>query len=590
MTTTQSNSDQKIVERDVDLERRGFIGVTSLTALGLIGGGITAFSPDTAVASEAKAAGFGGSPFDEAFKQKTYDIRVKAAETDRAARIPVSVTNGDEERYPNRIGSDTRALPHNQRGEVDENAYRLALKAYASGDPADYEKIPLGGTRKQLNPIGSLAVSLTGGNAAQFAVPPAPTLASSERAVEAIEVYWHSLLRDVPLSEFRNDTSNADILAAVDELNKHAAYNGPKENGRVTPQTLFRGSALYRNADGKIGRYVTPPGADAGPYISQFLLRDGVYGSQAVTAKIRTAVAGEDFLTDYDEWLRIQNGVAPSKPTKFDGTLRYITTGRDLAEYAHIIPAGFLAASLILGTAANKTDPAFGGIGASLNPSNPYLKSKTQSGASSTFGTLYFQGLLALASSRSIRVAYWQKFFIHRTVRPEAYGGLIHHRIVNKVDDYPVHADILNSKALDRARAKFGTHLLSHSYPEASPIHSSYPGGAAIIGSANVTLLKAFFNEEFTFPNPVQADPKDPTKLIPYQGAPLTVGGELNKLALNYGLGRNWSGIHWRSDLAASLALGEDLAIALLRDERATFREAFDGFTFTKFDGTKITV
>jgi len=75
-----------------------------------------------------------------------------------------------------------------------------------------------------------------------------------------------------------------------------------------------------------------------------------------------------------------------------------------------------------------------------------------------------------------------------------------------------------------------------------------------------------------------------------YSGPPLTVGGELNKLAWNYGIGRDWAGIHWRSDFSASLPLGEDVAISVLRDERLTYREPFDGFSFTRFDGTKITI
>src|SRR3712207_8375979 len=53
---------------------------------------------------------------------------------------------------------------------------------------------------------------------------------------------------------------------------------------------------------------------------------------------------------------------------------------------------------------------------------------------------------------------------------------------------------------------------------------------------------------------------RSPTRLVPYTGPPLTVGGELNKLAVNYVMGRNWAGIHWRSDGAASLALAEEVA------------------------------
>jgi hypothetical protein len=48
--------------------------------------------------------------------------------------------------------------------------------------------------------------------------------------------------------------------------------------------------------------------------------------------------------------------------------------------------------------------------------------------------------------------------------------------------------------------------------------------------------------------------------------------------------------VHWRSDATQALLLGETMAISILRDQHRTFNESFDGFTFTKFDGTTITV
>ena len=54
--------------------------------------------------------------------------------------------------------------------------------------------------------------------------------------------------------------------------------------------------------------------------------------------------------------------------------------------------------------------------------------------------------------------------------------------------------------------------------------------------------------------------------------------------------GRDMAGAHWRSDGEQALLLGEAVAISTLRDQRATFNEPFDGFTFTKFDGKSITV
>jgi hypothetical protein len=50
------------------------------------------------------------------------------------------------------------------------------------------------------------------------------------------------------------------------------------------------------------------------------------------------------------------------------------------------------------------------------------------------------------------------------------------------------------------------------------------------------------------------------------------------------------AGVHWRSDSAQGLLLGEAVTISVLRDQRATYNETFNGFTFTKFDGSSITV
>jgi hypothetical protein len=36
--------------------------------------------------------------------------------------------------------------------------------------------------------------------------------------------------------------------------------------------------------------------------------------------------------------------------------------------------------------------------------------------------------------------------------------------------------------------------------------------------------------------------------------------------------------------------LGETVAISALRDRKLTYNESFGGFTFTRFDGTSVTV
>ncbi|WP_322746132.1 vanadium-dependent haloperoxidase [Nostoc sp. LEGE 06077] len=467
------------------------------------------------------------------------------------------------------------------------------ITALTKQDPDLYEKIIVGGTRKLVNPQGPLAISLEGINAAQIAVPSPPALASAARADEAVELYWQALLRDVSFAKFQDNTDDPKVLAAVADLNRLSAFYGPKINNRVTPQTLFRGSVSYvdpSDRSGRTAKHVTPPGILNGPYISQFLLRNIPWGTQYILAVIRTALPGNDFLTDFNEWLTVQNGGNSGRAINYDPTRRYVSTVRDLGEFAHIGGALYYGASLLLSSPVSLSDPLInGGIGAPLNPGNPYVNSRTQVGSNATFAVGHLQALLNLGTSRAIRASYWQKYYVHRILRPEAYGGLIYNNIVNRTQ-YPINSEILNSQALARTYSTFGTYLLPQAYPEAAPLHSSYTGGAAAIAGVNVTLLKAFFDENHVIPNPVVPDPNDPTKLIPYNGELLTVGGELNKLATNYAIGRGHGGIHWRTDGAAGLALGEEVAISLLRDERLGYNEEFRGFTFTKFDGTRITV
>jgi hypothetical protein len=104
-----------------------------------------------------------------------------------------------------------------------------------------------------------------------------------------------------------------------------------------------------------------------------------------------------------------------------------------------------------------------------------------------------------------------------------------------------------------------------------------------------VTVLKAWFNEAAVLASPIIGS-ADGSSLLPYTGPSLTVGGELNKLAANIGMGRAFGGVHWRSDNLEGLRLGEAVAISLLRDEAQTFPEQFAGFSLTKFDGTTTTV
>ncbi len=556
--------------------------------------GTSGVAPITPAAAQATGTGAPVRPIDSAMLRRAIEVRQTCAR--RVSEVPIAPhpANDDEARYPTRIGTDTRALPHNARGEVEQAAWRAMYDACQSGDPADFEKVPLGGTRRLGNPVGPLTVSLAGITPTQIAIPAAPALASAERAAEAAEVYWQALLRDVPFAEYHDGTSHPGLLAAAAELSRLPGFRGAKADGRVTPSTLFRGGVLYFDPADPKGRAVTPPGVLEGPVVSQFLLRDIPFGAQWISARIRPATPDSEFLIDHEQWLRAQNGQPVSGRPRFESTPRYIANGRDLAELVRQGLTSPVALSLLLGTPSAEADARYGGMfpaaQSPLSPANPYRGLRQQSAGNASFGPAHLQAVLAQGINCATRAAYWQKWYVHRTLRPEAYGGLAHQRLANGLTDYPLHDDFLRSEALDRTRAKQGSYLLSQTFPDGSPVFSAYPGGGASVAGVAATVLKAFFDEGRVIADPVQPDPGDPARLVPYSGPPLTVGGELNKLAMNFAMGRNWTGIHWWSDAAASLAIGEEVAIALLRDERLTICEPFEGFSLTRFDGTPVMV
>jgi hypothetical protein len=84
---------------------------------------------------------------------------------------------------------------------------------------------------------------------------------------------------------------------------------------------------------------------------------------------------------------------------------------------------------------------------------------------------------------------------------------------------------------------------------------------------------------------------KTETRLTsPVGNAWLTIGGELNKLASNISMGRNFAGVHFRSDAEEGMKLGEAVAVAYLGDMRRCLTEEFDGFGLTGLRGNPIII
>jgi len=531
------------------LNRRGFL--SGVAGLGGLAWAVDAFGLPLPAPEGAAAQ---ADRLDRAF-----EIRRLAAEKARSRGVAKQRTNGDEETFPGGSASFSKGLPHDELGHVDPAAYAVLLRALRTGEREDFESIPLGGYAKLANPQAALAFDLLGPDGCQLELPPAPTLDSAELAAELVEDYWHALLRDVPFARY---DSHPLVAKATEDLSRLSGFAGPKEGGRVTPDTLFRGTAA---------------GALDGPLVSQFLWQPIPWEPMRIEPTIRTAAPGLDYLTERGEWLAIQNG-ALGGVNRFDPRPRYIRAGRDLGEYVHrdFTYQSYLGAGL----AALE-------MGALPDGGNPYKHSHTQGGFA-TFGEPYLLYLLAVVTQVALKVCWYQKWIVHRRIRPEALAGRLANHLAGTAE-YPFHRDLLESAALDEVQMRKGSLLLPQAYPEGCPTHPSYPAGHAVVAGACVTAIKAFLDENHEIPRPVVAA-ADGLSLEAYEGAPLAVGGELDKLAGNIAFGRDFAGVHYRSDGAQGLRLGEEVAIAVLEELSSTGNELFTGFSVRRFDGTRISV
>uniref|UniRef100_UPI003510D24C Vanadium-dependent bromoperoxidase, putative n=1 Tax=Acaryochloris marina TaxID=155978 RepID=UPI003510D24C len=495
-----------------------------------------------------------------------------------------------------------------------------------------------------------LVFDLEGPDAQAVTMPPAPRLESPELTSEIAEVYSQALLRDIHFSQLRDpglgDQVNAcdscptqlSIYEAIDILNTvqiegqnwfsaNCCDLTDDEQARqrplVTRQNIFRGIA---------------PGDDVGPYLSQFLLignnalGGGVFGQEAghigygairIDQRVRKATPCKDFMTNFETWLDVQNGADlrgletyvdadPGKCREFPA-YRVITTPRDLATYVHYdaLYEAYLNACLILL-----------GMGAPFDPGIPFQKPDVEDKQQgfAHFGGPQILTLVCEAATRGLKAVSFQKFNVHRRLRPEALGGLVDRykhgkgagdelkpvaALVEALENVGLLSKVvahnqLQNQNLDRSgdpSSAGDNYFLPMAFPEGSPMHPSYGAGHATVAGACVTMLKAFFdhgwqlnlgmaNGKYISYEPNQDGSSLQQVLL---DCPLTVEGELNKIAANISIGRDWAGVHYFTDYIESLRLGEKIAIGILEEQKLTYGENFT-MTVPLYDGGSIQI
>ncbi|MEM8714524.1 MAG: phosphatidic acid phosphatase [Cyanobacteria bacterium P01_G01_bin.4] len=509
-------------------------------------------------------------------------------------------TNTDETRFealglPG-FASFTKALKHNpDNGLVDTGSFASLLAAIDVGTQAAFETVQLGGGDRRLaNPLNAYSFQLIGNDSNGARMAPAPAFDSRNTAVDMVERYWMALCRDVRFDQY---DSSPLIEAACDDLNQ---LGFEQEFGFCcTPQTLFRGPY---------------DGCDIGPHVSQFLLKDFLFGNQPIQQQQLYPLAGLDYLTDLETWHRVNNGdIDPTGSDTLVGT-RYISTLRDAGQWVHVdFPhqSSLWATITLLGQQAM------------LTAASPYANGSITT--SEAFGSLGGPDITiqsGFAAVYGLKHAWFQKWCVHRRLRPEVYGqrlelfrrGILGHpfddtfntlfgagaevwRQTCVLDRIFKHNQALNQR-LCRGDED-GTWLLPIAFPEGSPTHPSYPGGHSAFIAAGATIAKVFFADcVIASPQVPRADGQD---LADFSGEPLTIHGELNKLIANVTLFRDGAGMHWRTDGTTSgdpgtaiatggNLLGESMAVSMLRDLKQTYREEIGTFEFKGITGDPIRI
>jgi hypothetical protein len=561
-----------------DPSRRSFMGkVGGVAAVAMAAGSIPLAPLVGGKHSVAKASVVSYDASDRAGDSTEYRTSTAQAENINVGVLP---DNGDATAFTDFSGSYSKALAHDALGVPNATSWLSMKNALTTGKFKDFENIivgtPGGGPNSKLNgPQVSLAFDLEGRDSHATVIPPAPSVTSAETAAEQVEHYWGALLRDVPFTQY---STNSLVQAAVNDMNKLSFLKSSANNEfpfPVTPQNLFRGQVFV--GDGNV----------QGPYISQFLLKPTFFGAQPISQQYQTFLpvggGGSDFMTSPSEYQLVQNGGDSGRQLAFDSTFRFIRDGRDLSAYTHVdvLYQAYFVAFLVLA-----------GLGAPPNPTNPYIGSKTEK-AFATLGGPDAAGTLAEMATRALKAAWFHKWIVDLRMRPEEYGALVQANLTNTTP-FPqaagqLNKDVLKSQALQIIFSTFGSFLLPQAFPEGSPTHPCYPTGHGTVGGACITALKFFFDGSFVIPNPVVPS-DDGLSLLPFSGPPLTVNGELSKLAFNISFAHGiHAGIHFRSSTQQSILLGEQVALSVLQDRAKSYNEPFS-ITITKFDGTQVTI
>lgn len=481
----------------------------------------------------------------------------------------------------------SKALPHDTHGNVDETEMRKLISALRSMDMKQLNEVKMGGALKLHSPCTTITLGQFGSYKPDPAPPNPPALESDTVGAEMVDLYWRSLVRDVPYAAW---STNSKISKAVRDLNTcDTAYQARPKHGPVTVEGVFRG----------------PPGCASlakGPLVSQFALLPFRMGTILVPQKhVVSAKAGVNYMVSPDTYLSCQSGTVQETTTATAPSLpRFIQTPRDGAWAVHSDPPASWAThtALILSQLGCPWGPlnpfrppsiAMPGVGAADVPRVGNEFNFIDMGMNDCFK------MISMAVALNLQHVWYVKWSSMH-LRPENTGYLVHLAKTGQTDkfkDFPARLSplILGSKVLRRVYKKQKSYLLSQAFPEGAPLHPSYFCGHCSFAAASLTIVKAMFDTA-NFHLNVQVPSPDGQTLVPYPSVgPLrtTAEDEINKLIFNVALWRDTAGVHFLSDSLGGIPAGEAAAKSILQDAANTYRFAV-GFQYKTVFGETVIV
>lgn len=544
-----------------------------------------------------------------AYRDCAADLRAKLGVLQNERAVRADCLNREEVKYRDYgfSGSFHKTLQHDINGTLtDTEDYNSMRRGIVNNDQDLLASVSLatGATMKLANPLASWATCLVGKTMNGLKIPCAPALSSDAAAADMVEVYTHAYVRDVPFIDYSTSGVIATVLGVghmnapgvvANLLYPPGAFGGGFAG--FTAKNLFRGPSALEQY---------------GPYISQFLYLNIPYGTAATpVAQLYATLPAPTYPAPAlpaprSEWginkmetVYLQNGQRPSSlfapvDTKI---ARYIFDGRSLAETVHndAVYQFFYQAAVIMSSAPLSL------------PVNPGIPSYVNQGGFITAGNAAALCTVAEVADLALKHAWYWKWQKARRLRPETMGLWVQNVMdgsVGNAGNYDLSDVLLDNGILTTGYGPSGNPYMNGSYTlplcyqEGSPTHPSYPAGHAAIAGACVTVLKMFYDCERVWPVQVVEANSIGTALVNYTGTDagmMTVTGELDKLASNISIGRDWAGVHYRTDGVAGMELGEMVAMAYMSDLLSSWVENKSNgcppaISFRKFDGTIATV